>query len=57
MDADTAQRLYDACKAWVEKNQVDCVESIVQVDRITRALPDLAEIVCQHVGYYEYPDT
>ena len=43
--------LWRKCKEWIEKEEVLCAEAIYQNDGVNLALPDLAEIVCDIVGY------
>ena len=45
--------LWRKCKEWIEKEEVLCAEAIIQNDGVNQALPDLAEIVCEIVGYAE----
>jgi hypothetical protein len=47
--------LTSAVVAWVKANKPTAPESFYQVDSINDALPDLAEIVCEHVGYWDSP--
>jgi hypothetical protein len=46
--------LWRKCKEWIEKEEVLCAEAILQNDGVNQALPDLAEIVCEIIGYAEY---
>lgn len=48
--------LWKACASWVKKNKVYCDESIVQMDDVNLALPDLGSAVCKIVGYVELPE-
>jgi hypothetical protein len=43
--------LWRKCKEWIEKEEVLCAEAIYQNDGVNQALPDLAEIVCEIIGY------
>ncbi len=46
-------KLWIHCTEWVKKNKPRCAESIYQVDAVFTACPELAEDVCEIVGYYE----
>lgn len=50
---DPNARVAQAVKNWVQKYQPSCAESIYQVDRIQEGLHELAEQVCDIVGYYK----
>jgi hypothetical protein len=47
------ERLWHACKKWVDEHKLSCPEAIYQSDEIQGALPELAEIVCENVGFTE----
>ena len=47
------EALWKACAAWVKEHEVSGPECIMQVDSVNEALPDLAEAVCEVVGYAE----
>lgn len=47
------EALWGVCVAWIEQNHPRCAESLLQVGRVNEALPDLAESVCDIVGYFE----
>lgn len=50
------QKLLGAVRAWIEKHQVRCGESIYQVDSVQEGLYDLATECCEIVGYYKDPE-
>lgn len=45
--------LWDNCQKWVAKYEPRCGESLFQIDSVNEALPELAETVCDIVGYYK----
>lgn len=45
------RKLWRAVAAWVDKNEVSCVETIYQTDRVQEALPELAEEAAKIVGF------
>jgi hypothetical protein len=45
--------LWYACELWRGLHKVRSAESIYQVDSVQEALPGLAEVVCNIVGYYK----
>jgi hypothetical protein len=47
------QALWDTCHQWVRRHKPRCPESLLQVDSVNEALPELAEAVCKLVGYHE----
>jgi hypothetical protein len=44
--------LYKACEAWRDQNKPLCAESIYQVDSVNLACPELAETICDIIGYF-----
>lgn len=48
---DDKDLLWDTCKTWIDKYKPSCPESLMQVDDINLACPDLAEEVCNIIGY------
>jgi hypothetical protein len=42
----------ELCEEFIAKHKVSCPESIMQVDSIQEALPDLLEAICDKVGYH-----
>lgn len=48
------ERLLHACEQWIIRHEVSAPESIMQVDRVQEALPELAESVCSILGYFDY---
>jgi len=54
-DGPTAKQLADLwniCRKFIKEYKPSCPESIQQVDEINLACPDLAEEICECVGYY-----
>lgn len=49
---DPNERLMRVVKAWINKYQPSCSESIYQTDRVQEGLHELAEEVCEIIGYY-----
>lgn len=47
------ESLWGVCVFWIERVHVRSSKSLLQVDRVNEALPDLAEEVCAIIGYYE----
>lgn len=47
------QKLWEDMRSWVDLHKVRTRESIMQVDSIVEFLPELAESVCEYVGFYE----
>ena len=43
-------------KAWVDENRVSCPEALVQNDRVWENYHVLGQIVCEEVGYYQWPE-
>jgi hypothetical protein len=43
--------LWAVCEMWRNRHKPTCPESIQQVDSINLACPDLAEEVCDIIGY------
>ena len=50
---DDLKQLWSKCKEWINEHKPGCGESIYQVDSVNESLPDLAEVVCSIIGYYE----
>lgn len=48
------QKLLEFCREFIKQQQISCAEAIVQTDRVYLALPELAEGICDIVGYYDY---
>lgn len=48
--------LWHACAIWRDQHKPRCAESIYQVDSVQEGLPDLAERVCDIIGYYDKED-
>ncbi len=46
-------KLWDAVELFIQENEVSCAEALMQVDRISEELPELAETLCDIVGYYD----
>lgn len=49
--------LWRTVAKWIDANEVSCAEAIGQTDRVQEALPELAEDVCQIVGYAHVKDS
>ena len=50
------EKLWAKCKEWIEEHEVLCAEAIYQNDGVVLALPDLAETICEIVGYAKLKD-
>lgn len=48
------EELYRLCKAWIDKNKVSCPEHIWQMDFMVAESQNLAENICNLIGYYDY---
>lgn len=48
--------LWHVCELWRNIHKPRSAESIYQRDSVQEALPGLAEVVCNIVGYYDGPD-
>jgi len=46
-------KLYELCKTFIEKQQIHCVETIYQTDRVIENAYGLIEDICDIVGYAE----
>lgn len=53
IDKESKELLWKTCKEWIDKEKPTCPESIVQIDSVNLSLPDLAESICNIVGYYD----
>lgn len=53
---DNAAKFFASAEKWVNKNKVRSAANLLQVDRFTEQLIDLAELVCEWVGYYKDDD-
>jgi len=53
---DQLEKLWDACTKWRDAHRPLCVCSFYQRDSIMEALPELAENVCDVIGYAEDDD-
>lgn len=45
------EELWQVVETWIKKQKVSCPEAIYQCDWMQEALTDLAEEVCEIVGY------
>lgn len=45
------ERLWSAVESWIKEYEPNCPESLMQVDSINEGLPELAEAVCNIVGF------
>ena len=45
--------LWKVCSEWRNQHKPSCAESIQQVDSINLSCWELAENVCEVIGYYE----
>jgi hypothetical protein len=54
-DPGKARKLWLVCQQWVKDNTVRSPESIYQRDDVCEALPDLAEAICEVVGFHQDP--
>lgn len=53
---DKKEKLWKTCRNFIDKYKISCPESLMQVDHVNLALPDLVEEVCEIVGYYYEKD-
>lgn len=51
----TVTELFAVCKVWRDTYKPRCAESLLQVDSVNEALPELAEEIFNIIGYYEDP--
>jgi hypothetical protein len=55
-DKKKKQALWDACEAYIEKQQISCPETIGQCDWVIESAPDFIQQICDIVGYVKIDD-
>lgn len=53
---DIANKLYEICKDFIEKNEIVCAEAIYQTDHVIENAYEFIEDICNLVGYMEIND-
>lgn len=52
-EINSKETLYQKCKSWINKHKPTTPESLIQVDLVNTALPELAKNICDEIGYYD----
>ena len=50
---DPTERLWLACRRFIDEKQIRCAETISQSDRVLEGADDFIEEICRIAGYYE----
>lgn len=50
------ERLFEVCRAFIEKQEIACIETIYQCDWVIENAHDFIADVCEAIGYWKDPD-